>query len=412
MRVRSAAAAGLVAMIAGAAACGYASPRRGGEGKRPEVGAQAPPLALKELFQAPTGAVASWDALKGRTVVLEFWSTGCGPCLTSIPHMNDLAEAMRDKPVQFIAITSSDSKLIERFIAKRRMAAWVGIDKNGATSKAYGVHGIPHTVLVDANGKIAAVTHPSQLHAENILNVVAGRDSGIEPREGGRCDIRKRGCGTGGGGDVKVTIRKAEGEGGSKYMYGGGSIEIASMEPEEMLRYVYHFVYDIPYERIELQAKLPEDVRYDLTAKAPSREKDDLKEPLKAAVEKEFGLASRLEKKNTDVYVLTVDSAKKGLVTRSDESLDDDVAHVDGRQIILINCPIGELTERLERSLELPVVDETGLTGNYDLAAEWGRAGDEEMIKALRDQLGLVLTRAQRPVEMLTVTNAKGAGAK
>lgn len=409
MRARIAAAAGLAAVIAGAAVCGYGAHRRGEKKKGPEVGEQAPPLTLKELFQAPAGTVASWDALKGKTVVLEFWNTGCGPCLTSIPHMNDLAEAMRDKPVQFIAITGNDSKLIERFVAKRRMAAWVGIDRNRATSKAYGVRGIPHTVLVDANGRIAAVTHPSQLHAENILNVVAGRDSGIEPREGGRCDIWQRGCGPGGG-DAKVTIRKAEGEGGSKCMWGGGSYKAMKMSLKEMLPHVYRFVYDVPQDRIELQAKLPEDGLYDLIAEAPSRENDDLKEPLKAAVEKEFGLASRIEKKKTDVYVLTVDPAKKGLVAPSDESLDDDVAHADRRQIVLINCPIGELTERLERSLELPVVDETGLAGNYDLAAEWGRDSDEAMITALRDQSGLVLTRAQRPVEMLTVANAKGAG--
>ena len=47
------------------------------------------------------------DSLKGKVVVLEFWTTWCGPCVAAIPHLNELSEKYADKPVQFIAISFS-----------------------------------------------------------------------------------------------------------------------------------------------------------------------------------------------------------------------------------------------------------------------------------------------------------------
>src|ERR1700757_1046642 len=72
----------------------------------PKVGDPAPPLHLAKLLNAPTNAVASWPALKGKVVVLDFWATDCPPCVGSIPHMNELIAELTNAPVQFIAITA------------------------------------------------------------------------------------------------------------------------------------------------------------------------------------------------------------------------------------------------------------------------------------------------------------------
>src|SRR5262245_37427861 len=85
----------------------------------PTVGAEPPPLQLEKVLQAPAGARASWDALQGKVVVLEFWATWCGPCITAIPHLNELADAFKDKPVQFIAITDEDEKVVAPFLKRK-----------------------------------------------------------------------------------------------------------------------------------------------------------------------------------------------------------------------------------------------------------------------------------------------------
>ena len=47
------------------------------EGQALKVGDPAPPFHFEKLMQAPKGFQGTWDELKGKVVVLEFWGTFC-----------------------------------------------------------------------------------------------------------------------------------------------------------------------------------------------------------------------------------------------------------------------------------------------------------------------------------------------
>lgn len=66
------------------------------------------------------------------------------------------------------------------------------------------------------------------------------------------------------------------------------------------------------------------------------------------------------------------------------------------------NAPIQALGETLESSLAMPVVDETGLTGQYDFELAW-EYGDRASIEGELAKLGLQLAPARREVEMLII---------
>src|SRR5690242_16512330 len=60
---------------------------------------------------APTLTVSTWikgdkfDKFEpGKTYVIEFWATWCGPCRVSIPHLTELAHKYKDQGVRVLGV--------------------------------------------------------------------------------------------------------------------------------------------------------------------------------------------------------------------------------------------------------------------------------------------------------------------
>lgn len=71
-----------------------------------------------------------------------------------------------------------------------------------------------------------------------------------------------------------------------------------------------------------------------------------------------------------------------------------------------------EFCKMLEQELDRPIVNETGLEGNFQFRVTGGQPqGDEppphDFVQRLRDQLGLIVTEEQRDVDTLVFTPAK-----
>ncbi len=137
------------------------------------IGAPAPAIDLEALENTPvdigmTAEDVTWDALAGKTVVLEFWATWCGPCIAAIPHLNELADSYAGTDdVVFLSVTDEPVDHVNEFRTRREMRSWIGHDLDRDTIGAFGVRGIPRTFLIH-DGRVMADTHPSQLKREHI----------------------------------------------------------------------------------------------------------------------------------------------------------------------------------------------------------------------------------------------------
>ncbi|MBZ5496386.1 MAG: TlpA family protein disulfide reductase [Acidobacteriia bacterium] len=147
----------------------------------PKVGEHAPPLALETILSSQPAGSPTWDSLRGKAVVLEFWATWCGPCIEQIPHLNELAAKLAGRPVQFLSITDEDRDKVAKFLATRPISGWVALNPSRSQFKAYDVIGIPHTVLVDRNGRIAGITHPQQVTEAVLKDLIAGKTIKLAP---------------------------------------------------------------------------------------------------------------------------------------------------------------------------------------------------------------------------------------
>jgi len=100
----------------------------------------------------------SLEKLKGKVVVVEFWSTWCPPCRASIPHLVELRSKLDKSKVEIIGLTDEPLEKIEKFAKDMKMNYTVGY---GSTSGGdYGVTGIPHAFIIGTDGKIAWDGHP------------------------------------------------------------------------------------------------------------------------------------------------------------------------------------------------------------------------------------------------------------
>ena len=92
---------------------------------------------------------------KGKYLLLDFWSIGCGPCKLAMPEMKRMGEAYRDV-LTVISITQDEEAGWKKYSAEHGVG---GVNLRDPESLAglsvhYGVKGIPHYVLISPEGKV------------------------------------------------------------------------------------------------------------------------------------------------------------------------------------------------------------------------------------------------------------------
>jgi peroxiredoxin len=55
-------------------------------------------------------------ALRGKVLVIEFWFTGCEPCVEDISKLNDLVDQFKERDVVFIAPTWDNEPILRAFL--------------------------------------------------------------------------------------------------------------------------------------------------------------------------------------------------------------------------------------------------------------------------------------------------------
>lgn len=122
----------------------------------------APSFSLKDM----NGTPVSLAKLKGKTVIVDFWATWCGPCKASFPGMQMAVNKYKDdQNVKFLFVDTwenGDNYLpgVKKFIADNKYSFNVLIDEKGDDGRqskvvsSFGVDGIPTKFIIDKTGNI------------------------------------------------------------------------------------------------------------------------------------------------------------------------------------------------------------------------------------------------------------------
>lgn len=117
----------------------------------PQEGSLAPLFEATDAF----GNVISLESLRGKYVLLDFWGTGCKPCIEEMPEMEKLHELYGNRNFVMLGIAEGDKERIAT-ITQMQGATYAQIvgDDSEALFKKYQVLGLPRTFLINPQGYI------------------------------------------------------------------------------------------------------------------------------------------------------------------------------------------------------------------------------------------------------------------
>ena len=102
------------------------------------------------------GTLRKLEDYKGKYLLLDFWSRGCGPCMMAMPELGEFSETNKDK-LTVISLSLDTKKEIWKKISEQQKISWVNLsDGKGMAGIAakYGVEAIPHYVMISPEGKV------------------------------------------------------------------------------------------------------------------------------------------------------------------------------------------------------------------------------------------------------------------
>jgi thiol-disulfide isomerase/thioredoxin len=151
----------LLAFAMGATLATAALPRQaaaasdGGLGKLRETpGGRPVPEGV--VFQDAEGRETGLASFRGRGLVVNFWATWCPPCVAEMPALDRARAALAGDEIEVLPLSSDRGgrAQVDPFYARtglKHLGVW--LDPRGAAGRAFGIRGLPTTILIDRDGR-------------------------------------------------------------------------------------------------------------------------------------------------------------------------------------------------------------------------------------------------------------------
>lgn len=123
--------------------------------KKQLAGKAAPDLVLTDI----QGKAIKLSDLKGKTVLLDFWATWCGPCRADGPSLDKLYQKYGDSNLAVIGVSVDEERpIVQKFLSQHPHKYPIVLTTENEMPRAYQIGVFPTYVVINTEGKVAFAT--------------------------------------------------------------------------------------------------------------------------------------------------------------------------------------------------------------------------------------------------------------
>jgi len=141
------------------------------------VGGEAPDFTLKNLEDQDV----SLSDFRGKVLLVDFWASWCGPCRKENPHVRKLYARYKEQGFEILGVSLDKTKDRWQQAVTKDKLEWEQVSDlagwGNTVAKMYNVRSIPHTILLDEEGRILARNLRGPDLDKKLKEIFAARES-------------------------------------------------------------------------------------------------------------------------------------------------------------------------------------------------------------------------------------------
>ena len=379
------------------------------------TGSAFPDMVINNISNAPVKEFYLGKAKDNKFYILNFWGTWCSPC---IPEMDSLAKLQQQfaGKIQVIAVSDDNEARKKKYLQNKPSAIWLATDTSYTLYNMLGLAYVGQSIIVNPAKKIVAMVRTDSINAQLLQAVLKGDT--VKMSAGIKETLIASGKDEFGVDSLmphSFTIRgykKGQRSMGKLYwdhpVYGNRRASWFNVTIGLLYRAVYGIksygkqeLYEGGVTEADVNGHDNNDKSslYCVDILVPPGKEDSLHSILRQYLNDHLPVQARPEKKVIPVYVLKQKPGATLTIMPSVAATSS--MGFSGRGYTGTKVTLKDFADNyLSNELGLPVVDETGLAGYYDIKTDVEQRDFAGIIKSI-EALGLVVEKAEREMPVI-----------
>lgn len=339
--------------------------------------------------------------------ILNFWGTWCSPCIPEMDTLAILQKSNADR-IQVIAISDESVSRLQIYLKAKPTPVWIASDTTALFYRLFNLSYVGQSAIIDANHKVVAVVKTHSINQKMLNTLYRGgaitSDADVKQKPVNTADDI---FGVDSTLTTNYTIKSfmiGQQAMGKRYLSNGPYKQRRLSYVNTGIAVLYKSAYDIVSENQviwEADKKKwdnydDKSVSYCVDLLVAPNQKDSLFTTLQQRLNATLPVKARIEYRKMPVYVLINKSFSLSLSASTESSYGFSGKGYEGEAVTIASFA----AEYLTNELDLPVVDETNLTGKYDVKTNMEMRTRENVMKSV-DALGLRLDKQERTMKVL-----------